>query len=206
MTTVLQQLNSQMGDLVEKVEHSMVQVRSSGGGAGAGTIWHPDGLILTNAHVARRGPLQAALPDGSRLPAKLLAHDTSLDLAALAVDSSGLPAISLGESRRLQPGQWVLALGHPRGVIGAATAGVVIGVGSEWPEPPFSGGEWIAVSLHLWPGYSGGPLVDINGRLVGINTMMAGPEVGMAVPVHMVKTFLQNALESSRKAQVASTG
>ena len=198
MTTGLQQLNSQMGDLAEKVEHTVVQVRNSGGGAGAGTIWHPDGLILTNAHVARRGPLQAVLPDGSTLPARLLAHDTALDLAALAVDSSGLPTISLGDSRSLQPGQWVLALGHPRGVISAVTAGVVIGVGSEWPEPPFSGGEWIAVSLHLLPGYSGGPLVDIRGRLVGINTMMAGPDVGMAVPVQIVKTFLQHALESSR--------
>ena len=197
MTTVLQQLNTEMGDLVEKVKHSMEQVRTSGGGACAGTIWHSDGLILTNAHVARRGPLQAVLPDGS----KLLVHDTSLDLAALAVGSSGLPAISLGESRHLQPGQWVLAIGHPRGIIGAVTAGVVIGVGSEWPEPLFSGGEWIAVSLHLRPGYSGGPLVDIHGRLVGINTMMAGPEVGMAVPVHVVKTFLQNALESNRKSQ-----
>ena len=94
MTTVLQQLNAEMGDLVEKVKHSMVQVRTSGGEAGAGTIWHSDGLILTNAHVVRRGPLQAVLPDGSTLPAKLLAHDTSLDLAALAVDSSGLPASS----------------------------------------------------------------------------------------------------------------
>ena len=194
MTTVLQQLNTEIGDLVEKLEHSIVEVRNNGERVGAGTIWHPDGLILTNAHVVRRGPLQAALPDGSTLPAKLLAQDRSLDLAALVVDSSGLPTISLGKSRRLQPGQWVLALGHPRGVTGAATAGVVIGIGSEWPESPFSGREWIAVSLHLWPGYSGGPLVDKYGSLVGINTMMAGPEVGMAVPVHVVKTFLQQAV------------
>ena len=191
--------------MVEKVERSMVQLRNSGGGAGAGTIWHPDGLILTNAHVVRRGPLQATLPDGSTLPAKLLAQDAGLDLAALAVDSSGLPTISLGESTRLQTGQWVLALGHPRGIIGAVTAGVVIGVGSEWPEPAFSGWEWIAVSLKLWPGYSGGPLVDIHGRLVGINTMMAGPDVGMTVPVHLVKAFLQRAFESNPVAQVAPT-
>jgi S1-C subfamily serine protease len=58
------------------------------------------------------------------------------------------------------------------------------------------GREWIAVSLHLRPGHSGGPLVDVQGRLVGINTMMAGPEVGLAVPVHVVKTFLRRALGS----------
>ena len=194
VTTVLEQINAEMGDLVEKVNNGMVQVRNGRGGAGAGTIWHPDGLILTNAHVVERGPLQATLPNGSTLPAKLLAHDTALDLAALAVESSGLPTIGLAESRRLQPGQWVLASGHPRGVAGAVTAGVIIGVGSEWPEPPFSGRELIAVSLHLWPGYSGGPLANIDGKLVGINAMMAGPDVGMAVPVHIVKTFLQQTL------------
>ena len=194
MSTVLQQFNIEMGGLVEKVERSLVQVRNGGGGTGAGTIWHPDGLILTNAHVARHGPLQVTLPDGSTLPAQLLAHDTGCDLAALAVDTIDLPVISLGESRRLQPGQWVLALGHPWGVVGAVTAGVVIGAGSEWPEPPFSGGEWIAASLHLRPGYSGGPLVDIYGRLVGINTMMAGTDVGMATPVHTVKAFLRRTL------------
>ena len=119
MTTVLQRLNSEMGDLVENVENSIVQVRNGGGGAGAGTIWHADGLILTNAHVIGRGPLQVALPDGSTLPAKVLAHDGSLDLAALAVDSSGLPTIALGESARLQPGQWVLALAaRPRNTVG----------------------------------------------------------------------------------------
>ena len=198
MTAVLQQLNAELGALVDKVESAMVQVREGGGGAGAGTIWHSDGLILTNAHVVRRGPLQAVLPDGSTLPAKLLAQDTGLDLAALTVNSSGLPTISLGDSKRLQPGQWVLALGHPRGVIGAATAGVVIDVGDQSPEQPLSSGEWISVGLHLWPGYSGGPLVDIQGRLVGINTKMAGPDVGMAVPVHVIKTFLQETLGSSQ--------
>jgi serine protease Do len=61
---------------------------------------------------------------------------------------------------------------------------------------PWSGHEWISVGLHLRPGHSGGPLVDVQGRLVGINTMMTGLEVGMAVPVHVVKAFLKQALAS----------
>jgi S1-C subfamily serine protease len=89
-----------------------------------------------------------------------------------------------------------MALGHPWGVSGAATAGVVIGVGNDLPEMPWSDREWIAVGLHLRPGHSGGPLVDAQGRLVGINTMMTGLEVGMAVPVHVVKAFLKQALTS----------
>jgi S1-C subfamily serine protease len=80
-------------------------------------------------------------------------------------------------------------------VTGAATGGVVIGVGAEWPEMPRSGREWVVVSLHLRPGHSGGPLVDTQGHLVGINTLMTGPDVGVAVPVHVVKAFLRQTLK-----------
>ena len=79
---------------------------------------------------------------------------------------------------------------------GAVTAGVVIGVGADLPAAPrlYPGSEWIAVDLHLRPGNSGGPLVDNLGRLVGVNTMMAGPDVGLAVPSHVIKRFLRDAL------------
>jgi serine protease Do len=195
----LQTLNRDMSAVVESVQHSLVKITNGHRGAGAGTIWHPDGLILTNAHVVghrRQSPLRVTLPDGRTLPTRLLAHDDSRDLAALSVDVTGLPTVELGDSKQLQPGQWVMALGHPWGVAGAVTGGVVVGVGSELPEMPLPGREWIAVSLHLRPGHSGGPMVDASGRLVGINTMMAGPEVGLAVPVHVVKTFLRQALEA----------
>ena len=91
-------------------------------------------------------------------------------------------------------------MGHPWGVAGAATGGVVIGVGTDLPEMPLTDREWIAVSLRLRPGHSGGPLVDAEGRLVGINTMMVGPEVGMAVPVHVIKDFLKLELGSTRNS------
>ena len=90
----------------------------------------------------------------------------------------------------------MLAVGHPWGVLGAATAGVVIGSGSEQGEGPWGGTDLLAVALHLRPGYSGGPLVDIHGRLLGINTMMTGPDVGVAVPVHVAKAFLKRNLGS----------
>jgi serine protease Do len=88
----------------------------------------------------------------------------------------------------------VVALGHPWGVVGAAAAGVVIGIGSWWPEAPKAGREWIVAGMRLRPGNSGGPLLDAEGQLVGMNTMISGPEVGMAVPVHVVKRFLHKAL------------
>jgi serine protease Do len=201
MSDLLQQLNAEMATIVEDVRHSLVQISNGRGGAGAGTIWHPDGLILTNAHVVGRRSLSVTLSDGRNLPARLLAYDAAYDLAALAIDATGLPTIELGDSRQLQPGQWVLALGHPWGVLGAVTAGVVIGVGS-LPEVATPQRELVHVSLHLRPGHSGGPLADVHGRLVGINTMMVGPDVGVAVPVHVVKAFLRQALEPQKAASL----
>ena len=193
---MLQQLNLEMSGLVEVVRQSLVRIHYGGRGVGAGSIWHSSGLIVTNAHVVGHGPMKVSLPDGSDLPAKLLARDDRQDVAALSVDAEGLPAIAVGESRNLLPGQWLLALGHPLGVPGAAAAGVIIGSGGDLYEAPGPGREWIAVGLSLRPGHSGGPLVDAEGRLVGINTMMAGPDVGMAVPVHVVKDFLRQELGS----------
>lgn len=199
MSRLLRQLNQELENAVEKARPSLVQI-SNGRGAGAGTIWHPEGLILTNAHITHRHRnLQATLPDGRRLPARLLAEDTDRDLAALAVDATQLATIKLGQSQTLQPGQWVVAIGHPWGVLGAVTAGVVIDTGPP-SEQPFSNREFIQVGLHLRPGHSGGPLVDSSGRLVGINTMMAGPDVGLAVPLHVVKAFLRQRLGSQEMA------
>ncbi|MCP4541003.1 MAG: trypsin-like serine protease [Chloroflexi bacterium] len=195
MSNLLQQLNLDMSFVVDQVQNSLVQITNGRHGAGAGTIWHSDGLILTNAHVVGRHSLKVTLPDGRTLPARLLAHDESLDLAALSVDAADLPTIVLGDSRQIQPGQWVLALGHPWGVTGAVTAGIVINVGPP-PEIPRTQQNLIQVGLHLRPGHSGGPLVDVRGQLVGINTMIAGPDVGLAIPVHVVKNFLHQSLNS----------
>lgn len=195
MSGVLAKLDGELAELSQQVHRSLVRVESGRWGAGAGTIWHPDGLVLTNAHVARRRRHAIELPDGRRFQARVLARDTALDLAALAVEGAELPTIEIGDSRALRPGNWVMAFGHPWGVAGAATAGVVIGQGAEIPEQPGIGREWLAVGLHYRPGHSGGPLVDHAGRLVGINTVMAGPDVGLAIPVHAVKEFLKQSMQ-----------
>lgn len=200
MANVIERLNHDLDGVIAGVWRSLVQIRN-GVGAGAGTVWHPGGLIVTNAHVLgahRLGShrLSVVLSDGRALPARVLAADRAHDVAALAVEAAGLPTIALGDSRRLAPGQWVIAVGHPWGVTGAATAGVVTGTGVALPEAPGPGRQWVATDLHLRPGHSGGPLVDAEGRLVGINTIMAGPSVGLAVPVHVIVAFLRQALGS----------
>ena len=196
MTTLLQQVSQGVEQLVAQTRLSLVEVRSGARGIGSGAVWHSDGLVLTNAHVVGNGPVRVKFSDDTETTARILAKDDALDVAALMVEVEGLIPIGLGDSRRLYPGQWVLAVGHPWGAKGAATAGIVIGSGENLPLTPPPNREWIALDLPLRPGHSGGPLVDAEGRLVGICTMMAGPDVGMAVPGHVVKEFLKRELGS----------
>jgi S1-C subfamily serine protease len=194
---VLRELNANLEEIVMRVRRSLVHIHNGRRGAGAGTIWHSDGLIVTNAHVVGHGPVKVELPDGRTFPAQVLAQDDEQDLAALRLEGAGtadLPTIQLGDSRALRPGEWVVALGHPWGVEGAATAGIIIGMSAHRPVMPGNGRDWISLSLHLRPGHSGGPLVDARGRLVGINTMINGPDVGVAVPTHVAIAFLKGAL------------
>lgn len=201
---LLGSLQEDLASIAAGARRSMVQVRSGRDGAGTGTIVSSDGHIVTNAHVARHGRLEIVLQDGRRVDATLEAVEPRLDLALLSVRVPGLQAIPLGSSGQLRSGELVLSLGHPWGVEGGATLGVVIGVGADLPENPQPWRELVAVSLHLRPGHSGGPLVDTRGRLIGINTMMAGPEVGLAVPVDAVDRFLRANAPRERSRQVAA--
>lgn len=209
---LLRQFSESMADVWQTARRGLVQITDdSRGSIGAGTIWHSEGLIVTNAHVVaperfQRGygrPMRASgsrslrviLPDGGEYPAHLLATDEQQDLAALAINANGLPTFELGDSRHLRPGQWVMALGHPWGVKESVTAGTIIGAGAQLPELP-PGREWIALGLRLRPGHSGGALLDTDGRLIGINTMITGPEVGFAIPAHLAAQFLKERLGS----------
>jgi serine protease Do len=186
---VLQQINAEMAVAVARAQRSLVQISNGRYGKGAGVLWRVDGLIVTNAHVVRRQTLQVTLADGRMLSARVLAADPGTDLAALCVAAHDLQPIEPRSAWPLRPGQWVVALGHPWGVAGAATAGIVIDLGKPLEMPRYPG-ELLQVSLHLRPGHSGGPLVDEHGHLVGLNTMMAGPNVGLAIPLPMVNDFL----------------
>lgn len=196
MTSMWEAVNAAAAQAVAQVHQSVVQIRSDGGGIGAGTIWHSDGLIVTSAHVVVgkhvRQSLEVVLYDGTSYPAQVLAYDTDKDLAALHIAARDLPALPAGVSAAIQPGMWLMALGHPWGVRDALTAGIVIGTGRNLPEADQR--DWLALDMKMRPGHSGGPLFNTAGQLVGINTMIRGPEVSFAVPVDVVKVFLQEAL------------
>lgn len=207
MTSIWQQINDSAAGAVETVRDSLVQIVGSQGNMGAGTIWQRDGLILTNAHVVvdrqPRRDLTVVLNDGTRYIPQLLAYDRQRDLAALSINAKDLPTIAIGNSRDLVPGQYLMAIGHPWGVLDAITAGIVIGTGDNLPEVGDER-EWIALDMKMRPGHSGGPLFNSAGQIMGINTMIRGPEVSFAVPVDVVKTFLKAALGNGHPAQAAA--
>ena len=195
MSSTLLQLNNEIALLVEKARQSLVEITNGHQGCASGIIWHGRGLILTNAHVVSHRQLKVILAGGRTLGARLLASDKDKDLAALVVTAEGLSAIDLGDSKALKPGQFVIALGHPWGVKGAATAGILIGNGTAHLGIP-NAQDFLAVNLALRPGNSGGPLIDTEGRLVGINTIMTGPDTGLAIPVNIAKEFLRHTMVS----------
>lgn len=203
MVNIAQLMSQDIAALVAKVRPAIVQVTGKRDSLGAGTVWHSNGLIITNAHVVRDEQPRIVLADGRAFQANILAFDRENDIAALSIPVQDFTAITIGDSNQVRAGHWVIGLGHPYGVQDTATAGVVIGQGIDLPETA-TGREWIALSLRLRPGHSGGPLINSLGEMVGINTLITGPEVGFAVPTQTVKAFLmQNGIHLDTVALAA---
>lgn len=182
--------NRDFGEVAERLRRSTVQVHSgrSQRGSGSGVIWSEDGLVVTNAHVARGDRAQVELWDGREYRAEVTARDARRDVAALRIDAAGLPAATAGDSSALRPGEMVVAVGNPLGFVGALTTGVVHALG------PFRGlGRlpWVQAAVRLAPGNSGGPLADARGRVIGLNTMVAAGGLALAVPSNAVAEFLR---------------
>jgi serine protease Do len=156
------------------------------GGEGAGVIWHPEGLVVTNAHCVRDRQLSVRTTDGRSLDAHVIAHDLRLDLALLTAPGLGGQAPEPGDAESLRPGELLLAFGHPLGVRGALAVGVLHAVAR---DPRSGTPRWICADVRLAPGNSGGPLADAAGRVVGINTMIAAG-LGLAIPMPIVQRFV----------------
>ena len=173
------------GEVAERLRRSTVHIH--GGGSGSGVIWSAEGLIVTNAHVARDDRAVVETWDGRKLPAELKSRDGRRDLATMQVDAAALPAATAGDSDALRPGELVMAVGNPLGFTGALSTGVVHAVG---PLGGLGRRSWVQADVRLLPGNSGGPLADARGRVVGINTMIAGG-LALAVPSNTVADFLR---------------
>jgi serine protease Do len=178
-------IGDDLADVARRLRDVTVRVQAGGAGEGAGVLWR-EGLVLTNAHVARSRVLGVRLPNGRSLEAELMVRDPSLDLAALSIPGADHTFAELGESSSLRPGSIVVAFGHPLGVSNALSLGVVHHVALDDAGEP----RWIRIDLRLAPGNSGGPLADAFGRVIGINTLVAGG-LGHAIPLRVISRFLE---------------
>jgi serine protease Do len=177
------ELDREFAVLAERLAASTVRVHDAGGrGSGSGVVWNRSGLVLTNAHVVRGQYATLETARGTRARAKLLGRDRELDLAALLVEPSvlGLEPAELRDAATLRAGELVVAVGNPLGLVGALTVGLV-----QRCNP-----RWVIADVRLAPGNSGGPLADVAGRVVGINSMIARG-MALAVPTGAIADFLR---------------
>jgi serine protease Do len=170
-------------------------------GTGSGVIVSADGYILTNNHVA--GPaseIRVRLHDGREFKARRIGVDAETDLALIKIEAQNLPYATLGDSSKLEQGEWVIALGSPFGLEQTMTAGIVSATGRQF------GGtydNYIQTDASINPGNSGGPLINMNGEVIGINTMIysrsGGSEgIGFSVPSNTVKKVQEQLLRNGR--------
>ncbi|HEX2410465.1 MAG TPA: trypsin-like peptidase domain-containing protein [Solirubrobacteraceae bacterium] len=186
--------------------------RRGSAGGGSGVVITPDGFLLTSAHVvAGTGArVRASFVDGSDLQATVVGADPLSDLAVLRAESARLHPAELGDAATLRVGQLVVAIGNPHGYAGSVTAGVVSALGRSLPAR--AGGatriidDVIQTDAALNPGNSGGALVDGRGRVVAINTAVAGVGLGLAVPVNATTRRIVSALMKDGRVRRAWIG
>jgi S1-C subfamily serine protease len=191
-----------------------LRVRTNGGwagGAGSAVAFTPDGFLLTSAHVVAVGRAgEAAFVDGTELPFEIVGRDPLSDLAIVRAAGSGLAPAPLGDADRLRVGQLVVAIGNPLGFAGSVTAGVVSALGRSLAARDGRASRLvenvIQTDAALNPGNSGGALADFRGRVVGINTAVAGIGLGLAVPVNAATRAIVAALMRDGRVRRAFLG
>jgi serine protease Do len=174
--------------VAELLSPSVASLRARNGSGSAFAIT-PDGFLLTSAHVVQRArKVRASFTDGRELEAEVVGADPLSDLAVLRAHGDALSPATLGDAERLRVGQLVVAIGNPHGFAGSVTAGVVSALGRSLPTRSGAATRWvdnvIQTDAALNPGNSGGALADGLGRVVGVNTAVAGIGLGLAVPIN----------------------
>jgi len=168
--------------------------------AGSGVIISPDGYIITNNHVINRADeIEVVLFNKSKYTAKVIGTDPSTDLALLKIDEANLPYIRYGNSDSVEAGQWVMAVGNPFNLASTVTAGIVSAKGRNIHilEDNFAIESFIQTDAAVNPGNSGGALVNMNGKLIGINTAIATPTgayagYSFAIPANLVHKVIED--------------
>ena len=167
---------------------------------GSGFVIDPSGIIITNAHViGEANDVTVIFADGRKLKAEIVGKDTKVDLAVLRVKpDKPLKAVKFGDSEKTRIGQWVMAIGNPFGLGGSVSAGIISARNRDISDQSY--GQYIQTDAAINKGNSGGPLFDMNGDVIGINTAILSPSggsigIGFAVPSSMAKPIIEQLLQ-----------
>lgn len=178
-------------------------------GTGSGFIVSPDGHIVTNYHVIESSrKIEVTLTDGRKLRAQVIGGSKESDVAVIKVNAKNLPAAQLGDSSKLRPGDWVIAIGNPYGFDHTVTAGIVSALGRSIDDGAgntLATGDLIQTDAAINKGNSGGPLIDMQGKVIGINTAIIqyAQGMGFAISINSVRDVLSEMM--TRKTAAEST-
>jgi S1-C subfamily serine protease len=196
---VLARFSDDLANAVETAGQTVVAVKARRRVPGSGVLWTPAGVVITADHVLEREEdLRVQLADGRELAATLVGRDPSSDLAVLRVAADGLPSAAVGDDA-VRVGHFVLALGRSAPGAPSASIGIVSAVGGPWRSRRGATVEgYLRTDLTLYPGFSGGPLVDAAGRVVGINSSLLGRGQAMALPLATMRRVAESLLTQGR--------
>jgi serine protease Do len=184
--------SSGLAEMIEQAQASVVHVRRGDRGAGTGVIWQTNGGIITNHHVVAHtgSKTLVELRDGQVFEAQIVDSDPILDVALLKVPADHLKAIPVADSTKLRVGELVFAIGNPWGQRGVVTAGIVSALSKVKMRNSNRQLEYIKSDVRLAPGNSGGPLMNAQGQVIGINAMIMGGDLSVAIPSTVVSNWI----------------
>ena len=184
-----------LGEAAARLRASVVAIVDESprrGGHGAGMAWGAADLFVTSAHVVKRKQAIVVTPDGRAVEGTVVARDAARDIAVVHAPMAAVPTVTTGDPYALRPGSLVVAVGHPLGVRHAVSVGVLQAVGA-LPQGYGLNGKgslaWVQADVRLAPGNSGGPIADIEGRVIGVAAMIVSG-LALAVPVPDVERLL----------------
>lgn len=200
MSGALQELSNGLASAVEGMQQSIVRVEARRRLPASGFVWSEEGLIITANHVLRRDEdIRVGLPNGEVRDARMVGRDPSRDLALIRVEPAGLTVPALADPASLKVGHVVLALGRPGRTV-QATVGIVSALSKDaWRTS--RGGKidrYLQTDVVMYPGFSGGPLLDVNGEVIGLNSSRLMRGLSLAIPVPTLKEVAEVLSEHGR--------